>query len=257
MASCKPRVKLAILLSCLAAIVANAPAQANPVLTPEKGAEALLSVTVSRPVVNDEAVVEFQLTRQGRSVKEAQAQVLADLAPAMKAIRGAVRPGSAEFQSGQLQTTPEYAQRKPGEAAKIVSWSSRQRITVKLKDTAQAAPLIEAAQPRLEFSGLRFQVSKAAARRERSGLMAEAMADLAGKAAVIARSLGVPVSEVRLAKVDFGNAGGGSYPAPRLMMKAAASADNEGALPDLAAGETEVELTASAKLVIDGKAERK
>lgn len=245
-------------LIATAAMAAVPAAKAAPVLTPAKGAEVSLSVTVSRPVVNDEAVVDLAITRDGKTAKEAQAKLLADLNPAMKVIRGAVKSGTAEFQTGQLYTNANYAQRKPGEAAKVVSWTARQSVTVTLKDTNEAGALVEAASKGFEFSGLRFQVSKEAARRNRSELMGEALEDLAGKAEVIARSMAIPVSDVKLAAVDFGSASlGNSYRPTRMMAKAAAAAPMASAPADLEAGETDVSLTAAARFTVGEKPEKK
>lgn len=242
-------------VAAVAAAASAAPAA--PILTPAKGAEVSLSVTVSRPVVNDEAVVDLAITREGKTAKEAQAKLLADLNPAMKAIRGAVKSGTSEFQTGQLYTNANYAQRKPGDPAKVVSWTARQSVTVTLKDTAEAGALVEAASKDFEFSGLRFQVSKAAARRNRSELMGEALEDLAGKAAVIARSMAIPVSEVKLAAVDFGSASLGNSYRPARMMAKAAAAPMASAPADLEAGETEVSLTAAARFTVGEKVEKK
>lgn len=250
---------MSFLKQCFAAAAAAAmiaSAQAEAPLAPAPGAEISLSVTVSRSVANDEAVASFSITRQGKTAKEAQAKLIADLNPGMKALRAAVPEKAAEFQTGQFYTNANYAPRKAGEQAKIVSWTSRQTVTVTLKDTAYAGPLIEAAAPHFEFSGLSFQVSREASRRNRSELMAEVLDDLAAKAAVIARGMNVPQSEVKLSKLDFGNTGSvGARNYRPVRMMAMAKAAPEAALDSAAvsAGESDVELLASAVFTVGEK----
>lgn len=245
----------ASLIAAAAALSISLPAAAQPVLTPARGAEISCSVTVTRPVANDEAVITLSLTRQARTAREAQDKLLSAMAPAMRAIRGSVPSSEAEFQTGQLYTNANYSQRKPGEAPKIVSWTSRQSVTVRLSNPSRAGSLIEAATPHFEFSGLSFQVSKGASRQNRRELMADALRELADRASVIARSMNLPASEVKLQKVNFGSTGGPVLYRPVRMMAMAKAEGAANPAPDLAPGQSDVELTASAVFSIGEKPE--
>lgn len=243
------------LIAAAALLSTSLAVSAQTVLAPARGAEISCSVTVTRPVANDEAVVNLSLTRQGRTAREAQDQLLSAMNPAMRAIRASVPSSEAEFQTGQLYTNANYSQRKPGEAAKIVSWTSRQSVTVRLKNPSMAGSLIEAATPHFEFSGLSFQVSRSASLQNRRELMADALRELADRAEIIARSMNLPASEVKLQKVDFGSTGGPVIYRPMRVMAMAKADEVANPAPDLAPGQSNVDLTASAVFTIGEKPE--
>ena len=163
----------------------------------------------------------------------------------MKALRAALPAGKAVLQSGSLYTNPNYSQAKKGEGVKILNWTSREEVRVTLKDPSLAGEAIDAANRYFEFSGLQFRVSRDASLRNRSDLMADAMADLGAKAAVVAKAFGIPASGVKVYKLSFGGQTGNYYPqAPMLMAvrKAAPAADSV----EMSPGESDVSLSASA-----------
>ena len=235
-----------ILLAMSLAAVASVPAAASAAdLTAAPDAEITLSTTVTRTVPNDEAVLTLAVTRQGATAKDAQKAMLTVLNQGMKALRAALPAGKAVLQSGSLYTNPNYSQAKKGEGVKILNWTSREEVRVTLKDPSLAGEAIDAANRYFEFSGLQFRVSRDASLRNRSDLMADAMADLGAKAAVVAKAFGIPASGVKVYKLSFGGQTGNYYPqAPMLMAvrKAAPAADSV----EMSPGESDVSLSASA-----------
>lgn len=207
-----------ILLAMSLAAVASVPAAASAAdLTAAPDAEITLSTTVTRTVPNDEAVLTLAVTRQGATAKDAQKAMLTVLNQGMKALRAALPAGKAVLQSGSLYTNPNYSQAKKGEGVKILNWTSREEV----------------------------RVSRDASLRNRSDLMADAMADLGAKAAVVAKAFGIPASGVKVYKLSFGGQTGNYYPqAPMLMAvrKAAPAADSV----EMSPGESDVSLSASA-----------
>lgn len=235
-----------ILLAMSLAAVASVPAAASAAdLTAAPDAEITLSTTVTRTVPNDEAVLTLAVTRQGATAKDAQKAMLTVLNQGMKALRAALPAGKAVLQSGSLYTNPNYSQAKKGEGVKILNWTSREEVRVTLKDPSLAGEAIDAANRYFEFSGLQFRVSRDASLRNRSDLMADAMADLGAKAAVVAKAFGISASGVKVYKLSFGGQTGNYYPqAPMLMAvrKAAPAADSV----EMSPGESDVSLSASA-----------
>ena len=217
-----------ILLAMSLAAVASVPAAASAAdLTAAPDAEITLSTTVTRTVPNDEAVLTLAVTRQGATAKDAQKAMLTVLNQGMKALRAALPAGKAVLQSGSLYTNPNYSQAKKGEGVKILNWTSREEVRVTLKDPSLAGEAIDASL------------------RNRSDLMADAMADLGAKAAVVAKAFGIPASGVKVYKLSFGGQTGNYYPqAPMLMAvrKAAPAADSV----EMSPGESDVSLSASA-----------
>ena len=238
-----------ILLAMSLAAVASVPAAASAAdLTAAPDAEITLSTTVTRTVPNDEAVLTLAVTRQGASdaVKLlGDSSVQGQYPDRLTALRAALPAGKAVLQSGSLYTNPNYSQAKKGEGVKILNWTSREEVRVTLKDPSLAGEAIDAANRYFEFSGLQFRVSRDASLRNRSDLMADAMADLGAKAAVVAKAFGIPASGVKVYKLSFGGQTGNYYPqAPMLMAvrKAAPAADSV----EMSPGESDVSLSASA-----------
>ena len=239
-------------MACAAALCASAANAAHAALAAVPGAEVTVASSVTRELSNDEATVTLAMTRSDKSAAGAQQKLFADLAPAMKALREALSGTKAQVRTGNLATHPNYSVSKTAEASRIVSWTSSQSVVVTLQDVRAAGEVISAAGRHFEFSGLGFSVSRKSALENRSGMIADLMADITEKAKVIARSMELPSSAVKLKSVQFGDAG---MPLRRntMPMVAMAKTAREAPSPDIAAGTSELTLSASAVLQIGDK----
>ena len=223
-------------------------------LNAHEGAEITLSTVVSREVKNDECVVELTVTREAKTAAAAQKALLEVTARGMNALKKVLAGTDSEMQSGRLYTNANYVQRKPGSKSEIVSWTSRGSLSVTLRDPSLAGQVIEASTPYFEFSGMQFQVSKKAARAQRSEMIGEAVSDLGDKAAVIAKNLGRPVSDVKLIRLNFsGETGYHPYRGDRMMVMAAAPMAAKAAAPNFESGKSDVQLSASAVFQVGEK----
>lgn len=231
---------------------------ASPIVAPAKFAVFEMRLAARRKLENDEARIALTLSVTAKTVKAAQAKLLEEMAAGMKAIRKAANEGAA-LQTGWLTTMPNRAVKKGSKGAKTESWTARQDLFVTVTGPASlAAAVIEEASDRYEFSGIRFSVSDAAAASARSELMGSVLADLASKAAVIARATGVAPDEVKAESVEFEDELSGDddveqeleMPLARMRLSDLDEAPQERPDTILAAGQSTVSLTARARLVI-------
>jgi uncharacterized protein YggE len=174
------------LAAAIAATLLAAPALAEP--TPPATISVAGEATVSAPP--DLAQIDGGVTSEAKTAREASEANNAAMAKVLLALKGA---GIAEkdYQTSRLSLQPETAPSRPGGPMAIVGYRASNRITVRLRDIAKLANLIDAmvGAGANDIGSISFTVSNAS--KLLDDAREQALADARRKAEIYARAAGV------------------------------------------------------------------
>ncbi len=202
--------------------------------------------TLSQP--NDEATVNLYYTETGKEASTVTKNVINRTNAGLEALKK-LNIAEAKFESTQLSSWPKYVTKKKGESAVIDGWQVRQSLQVKVKNSAQAAQIIQAAQAYFAFDSVNFSLSREARQGMQSALTQLAVEEAAKRAADVAQAMGKPASAVRIESLNFGHTGGAVPRVLRASKMLAADSVSANA-PTLEAGDTSVTLSVDAQIRI-------
>jgi predicted secreted protein len=205
------------------------------VATAQAGALVDLAAEASRPAPNDMVRASVYSEVSGKSPAELAQRVNADIAEALKLIRG---NSAVSVKSGQQSTYPVY-----GQAQKIDGWRMRSELILESKDQSSVSDLLgKLQQMRLAVGNVNLMPSPETRRRVENEATREAIQAFQSRAAVIAEQLG---KSWKLKQLNVQQGGGMPMPmlrAPRAMMAA------EAAPAPLEAGESLVTTNVSGQI---------
>ena len=174
------------LAAAIAATLLAAPALAEP--TPPATISVAGEATVSAPP--DLAQIDGGVTSEAKTAREASEANNAAMGKVLLALNGA---GIAEkdYQTSRLSLQPETAPSRPGGPMAIVGYRASNRITVRLRDIAKLANLIDAmvGAGANDIGGISFTVSNAS--KLLDDAREQAVADARRKAEIYAKAAGV------------------------------------------------------------------
>jgi uncharacterized protein YggE len=232
--------------TALAAAIAVAALLTAPALAETAPAEtappAVISVTgeATVSVVPDQAQIDGGVTSEAKTAREASDANNAAMGKVLLALKGAGIE-EKDFQTSRLSLQPQSAPNRTGSGpATIVSYRASNHVTVRLRDVAKLASLIDTmvAAGANDISGINFVVSNA------SKLLDEAreraVADARRKAEIYAKAAGVTLG----APLSISEEGG---PGPVFRAKMASSMP---AAAPVAAGEEILAVTVSVSWAI-------
>jgi uncharacterized protein YggE len=190
--------------TALAAAIAVAALLTAPALAETAPAEtappAVISVTgeATVSVVPDQAQIDGGVTSEAKTAREASDANNAAMGKVLLALKGAGIE-EKDFQTSRLSLQPQSAPNRTGSGpATIVSYRASNHVTVRLRDVAKLASLIDTmvAAGANDISGINFVVSNASKlldeARERAVADARRKAEIYAKAAGV--TLGAPLS---------------------------------------------------------------
>ncbi|WP_040675231.1 MULTISPECIES: SIMPL domain-containing protein [unclassified Nitrobacter] len=185
------RITLAIAVATVAALISR-PAQAD---APPPTISVTGEATISAPP--DLAEIEAGVTTDAKTAREASEANNAAMSKVLAALKSA---GIAEkdYQTSRLSLQPQYTNQNRSGPSVLSGYRATNRITVKLRDIAKMAGVIDAvtAAGANDIGGINFTVSNASKLLDHA--RAEAIADARRKAEIYAKaagvSLGAPVS---------------------------------------------------------------
>ena len=243
--------KMRIVIPAFLAVAAFSAVAGLPAgMTPGKtGTLVSLSAEATISQANDQATVNLYCTQTGKDATALTRSVLEITEKGLATLKALAIP-DAKFKTTELSSWPQYVTPKKGEATTIGGWQVRQSLSITVKDAAQAARIIEAAQPYFAFDGISFSLSQKARQSVETSLIDEAMTHLGERATQVARSMGKKASNVKIESLDFGQTG---YPVARMLRAAKATAfdaTENAVLPTLEAGESNVTLRVNAQVRI-------
>ncbi len=200
--------------------------------------------TVSLPP--DQAQIDGGVTSDGRTAREASDANNAAMGKVLQALKGAGIE-EKDYQTSRLSLQPQYANSsKVSERAGIVGFSASNRVTVKIRDVAKVANVIDVlvGAGANEIGGIAFTVTQASKVLDEA--REKAIADARRKAEIYARAAGVTLGE----PISISEEGA---PAPLLRGRMAASM--AAGAPPVAQGEETLSVTVSISWTIKAKAQ--
>jgi uncharacterized protein len=219
---------------------------AAPVLaqTPPPAISVTGEATVSVPP--DEARIDAGMTSDARTAREAAEANNAAMGRVLLALKGAGIE-EKDYQTSRLSLQPQYAtSSKVSERAGIVGFRASNRVTVKIRDVAKVANVIDVlvGAGANEIGGIAFTVTQASKALDEA--RDKAIADARRKAEIYARAAGVALGE----PISVSEEGA---PAPLFRGRMAAPMA-AGATP-VAQGEETLSVTVSVSWAIKAKAQ--
>jgi uncharacterized protein YggE len=179
-----------LLLHGLVAVIAGAPFASNA--QPQTELHAAISVTGEAHVsaAPDLAQIDVGVTSEARTAREASDANNAAMGKVLSALKGAGIE-EKDFQTSRLSLQAENAIPKAGAAPTIVGYRASNRITIRLRDVARVANLIDTvvAAGANEIGGISFMVSQASKLLDEA--RGQAIADARRKAEIYAKAAGV------------------------------------------------------------------
>ncbi|WP_291855686.1 SIMPL domain-containing protein [Bradyrhizobium sp.] len=200
--------------------------------------------TVSLPP--DQAQIDGGVTSDGRTAREASDANNAAMGKVLQALKGAGIE-EKDYQTSRLSLQPQYANSsKVSERAGIVGFRASNRVTVKIRDVAKVANVIDVlvGAGANEIGGIAFTVTQASKVLDEA--REKAIADARRKAEIYARAAGVTLGE----PISISEEGA---PAPLLRGRMAASM--AAGAPPVAQGEETLSVTVSISWTIKAKAQ--
>ena len=228
--------------------VAMASDSMNGIQLSEKGLTLNINGTASLTVPNDEAQMNWSVSAQAKTLKEATSQAVKAMNEGLSQIKTV--SDALKLQTQSMNSYPVYGEVKGNETPKIVAWRVSQSLEVVAPDVQLVPAVIEKVNGTLALNGLNFKVSDAARAKYDESLYKLAVADATQRAVWIAQSVGSDAGKVELQSLRFNSS---ATPRPiNLMMRAPAKAMMDSAVPapSVEAGTSELNLTVSAEVLI-------
>ena len=214
----------------------------------EKGLTLNVNGVASITVPNDEAQMNWSVSAQAKTLKEATSQAVKAMNEGLSQIKTV--SDALKLQTQSMNSYPVYGEVKGNETPKIVAWRVSQSLEVIAPDVQLVPAVIEKVNGTLALNGLNFKVSDAARAKYDESLYKLAVADATQRAVWIAQSVGSDAGKVELQSLRFNSS---ATPRPiNLMMRAPANAMMDSAVPapSVEAGTSELNLTVSAEVLI-------
>lgn len=214
----------------------------------EKGLTLNVNGVASITVPNDEAQMNWSVSAQAKTLKEATSQAVKAMNEGLSQIKTV--SDALKLQTQSMNSYPVYGEVKGNETPKIVAWRVSQSLEVVAPDVQLVPAVIEKVNGTLALNGLDFKVSDAARAKYDESLYKLAVADATQRAVWIAQSVGSDAGKVELQSLRFNSS---ATPRPiNLMMRAPAKAMMDSAVPapSVEAGTSELNLTVSAEVLI-------
>jgi uncharacterized protein YggE len=235
-------VKSRALAAAIAASLLAAPAQA------QFAAPAMIAVTgeATMSAVPDLAQIDGGVTSEARSAREASEANNAAMGKVLQALQGA-GIDQKDYQTSRLSLQPQSAANRSGATTPtIIGYRASNRVTVRLRDVAKLANLIDAmvTAGANDIGGIRFEVSNASKLLDQA--REQAIADARRKAEIYARAAGVTLG-APLSISEEGNAA----PVPYRRMAAGMAL----AATPVATGEETLHVTVSVSWAIKPSAQ--
>ena len=232
----------------MAMSVAMAADSMNGTTLAEKGLMLNVNGVASITVPNDEAQMNWSVSAQAQTLKEATAQAIKAMNEGLSQIKTV--SDALKLQTQSMNSYPVYGEVKGNETPKIVAWRVSQSLEVIAPDVQLVPAVIEKVNGTLALNGLNFKVSDAARAKYDESLYKLAVADATQRAVWIAQSVGSDAGKVELQSLRFNSS---ATPRPiNLMMRATGKAMMDSAVPapSVEAGTSELNLTVSAEVLI-------
>ena len=214
----------------------------------EKGLTLNVNGVASITVPNDEAQMNWSVSAQAKTLKEATSQAIKAMNEGLSQIKAV--SDALKLQTQSMNSYPVYGEVKGNETPKIVAWRVSQSLEVIAPDVQLVPAVIEKVNGTLALNGLNFKVSDAARAKYDESLYKLAVADATQRAVWIAQSVGSDAGKVELQSLRFNSS---ATPRPiNLMMRATGKAMMDSAVPSpsVEAGTSELNLTVSAEVLI-------
>lgn len=214
----------------------------------EKGLTLNVNGVASITVPNDEAQMNWSVSAQAKTLKEATSQAIKAMNEGLSQIKTV--SDALKLQTQSMNSYPVYGEVKGNETPKIVAWRVSQSLEVIAPDVQLVPAVIEKVNGTLALNGLNFKVSDAARAKYDESLYKLAVADATQRAVWIAQSVGSDAGKVELQSLRFNSS---ATPRPiNLMMRAPAKAMMDSAVPapSVEAGTSELNLTVNAEVLI-------
>lgn len=214
----------------------------------EKGLTLNVNGVASITVPNDEAQMNWSVSAQAKTLKEATSQAIKAMNEGLSQIK--IVSDALKLQTQSMNSYPVYGEVKGNETPKIVAWRVSQSLEVIAPDVQLVPAVIEKVNGTLALNGLNFKVSDAARAKYDESLYKLAVADATQRAVWIAQSVGSDAGKVELQSLRFNSS---ATPRPiNLMMRAPAKAMMDSAVPapSVEAGTSELNLTVNAEVLI-------
>lgn len=214
----------------------------------EKGLTLNVNGVASITVPNDEAQMNWSVSAQAKTLKEATSQAIKAMNEGLSQIKTV--SDALKLQTQSMNSYPVYGEVKGNETPKIVAWRVSQSLEVVAPDVQLVPAVIEKVNGTLALNGLNFKVSDAARAKYDESLYKLAVADATQRAVWIAQSVGSDAGKVELQSLRFNSS---ATPRPiNLMMRATGKAMMDSAVPSpsVEAGTSELNLTVSAEVLI-------
>lgn len=214
----------------------------------EKGLALNVNGVASITVPNDEAQMNWSVSAQAKTLKEATSQAVKAMNEGLSQIKAV--SDALKLQTQSMNSYPVYGEVKGNETPKIVAWRVSQSLEVIAPDVQLVPAVIEKVNGTLALNGLNFKVSDAARAKYDESLYKLAVADATQRAVWIAQSVGSDAGKVELQSLRFNSS---ATPRPiNLMMRATGKAMMDSAVPapSVEAGTSELNLTVSAEVLI-------
>lgn len=214
----------------------------------EKGLTLNVNGVASITVPNDEAQMNWSVSAQAKTLKEATSQAIKAMNEGLSQIKTV--SDALKLQTQSMNSYPVYGEVKGNETPKIVAWRVSQSLEVIAPDVQLVPAVIEKVNGTLALNGLNFKVSDAARAKYDESLYKLAVADATQRAVWIAQSVGSDAGKVELQSLRFNSS---ATPRPiNLMLRAPAKAMMDSAVPapSVEAGTSELNLTVNAEVLI-------
>ena len=219
-----------------AAVLLAAPALAQTTLP------AMISVTgeATLSVPPDLAQVDGGVTSEAKTAREASEANNAAMGKVLLALKG-VGIDEKDYQTSRLSLQPQNSSSKPGAPSTIVGYRASNRVTIRLRDIAKVANVIDTlvGAGANDIGGINFTVSQASKLLDEA--REQAIADARRKAEIYARAAGVTLG----APLSITE---GGAPGPILYRRVAAPMAVSGAA--VAQGEETLQVTVSVSWAI-------
>ncbi len=211
-----------------------------------------LSATENTKLKQDTLTASLKYELEGGSANEIQDKINKAMAQAVELARGingaTVSTGSYYVYMYDRADTVDPRTGQPMSSKKM--WRGSQSLSIEGKDaTAILQSVGKIQELGLTMDGLNYNLSPEAADSVRDDLMTKALAKIRTRADIAAKALGKSSAEIQQVTID------GAYqpsPSPRMYMKAemAMAADAGVAAPVAEAGESDISLTVTARVLL-------
>jgi hypothetical protein len=181
--------KPAVLVASLAAIVATT-LPATSALADDFPSAISVSGEANVSVAPDLAQIDAGVASDAKSAKEASDANNAAMGKVLLALKGAGIP-EKDYQTSRLSLQPQYGQNKSTGASPVVGFRASSRVTVKIRDVAKVAGIIDAlvGAGANDIGNISFEVTQAS--KLLDDAREQAVADARRKAEIYAKATGV------------------------------------------------------------------